>query len=176
MKYKQNIKRYRDKHGFNNKTLAIAAGLGETAIRDILQKTKNDPRVGTIYKIANALGVSVFDILEDTHIIDENKKSSSDKTSCFTMANGKTVDVRTIDSYDRTPLGHPILCNIDNNLKICIMKLLGVQLVLNEVIHLGELGPDCPYTSKDSWDSGLVSLHEREYKCDILGVVARMEL
>lgn len=47
----------------NPKKLSIQAGLGETAIRDILQDRSSSPRLETIHKIANALNVPVYRLI-----------------------------------------------------------------------------------------------------------------
>lgn len=50
------LRREMQRKGFKAKRLAKAAGLGETAVRDILE-TVDDPRVGTLIKIADALDI-----------------------------------------------------------------------------------------------------------------------
>lgn len=50
------LRREMERKGFKAKRLAKAAGLGETAVRDILE-TVDDPRVGTLIKIADALDI-----------------------------------------------------------------------------------------------------------------------
>jgi repressor LexA len=50
------LRREMERRGFKAKRLAKAAGLGETAVRDILEKV-DDPRVGTLIKIADALDI-----------------------------------------------------------------------------------------------------------------------
>ncbi|WP_336974203.1 S24 family peptidase [Sphingobium aromaticiconvertens] len=47
------------------KALARTAGIGETVVRDILQDTTQDVRLGTVEKLAKALGLSVSDLLPD---------------------------------------------------------------------------------------------------------------
>lgn len=49
----------------NPKALAKTAGVGETVVRDILQKDTQDVRLGTVEKLAKALGLSVGDLLPD---------------------------------------------------------------------------------------------------------------
>ena len=50
--------------GFNQKSLAGAAGLNETAVRDILVGKSKHPRHDTVQKLAGALGCSMADLLE----------------------------------------------------------------------------------------------------------------
>lgn len=47
------------------KALGRAAGLGETVVRDILQGHTADVKLGTVERLARALGVSVSDLLPD---------------------------------------------------------------------------------------------------------------
>lgn len=57
-----------DRKGIKAKPLAKAANLGETAVRDILEGRSNDPRVGTLVKLADFFGVSVSHFLGDEGI------------------------------------------------------------------------------------------------------------
>jgi transcriptional regulator with XRE-family HTH domain len=50
------LRREMERQGIKAKRLAKAAGLGETAVRDILDRV-DDPRVGTLIKIADALDI-----------------------------------------------------------------------------------------------------------------------
>jgi phage repressor protein C with HTH and peptisase S24 domain len=50
------LRREMERRGIKAKKLAKAAGLGETAVRDILEKV-DDPRIGTLIKIADALDI-----------------------------------------------------------------------------------------------------------------------
>lgn len=47
----------------NPKRLSIDAGLGETAVRDILQNRSASPKLDTVHKIAKALNVPVFRLI-----------------------------------------------------------------------------------------------------------------
>ena len=53
-------------NGYNYKSLALAAGLGETSVRDIVVGRSKNPRTDTIEKIASVLGVRASDIMGDT--------------------------------------------------------------------------------------------------------------
>ncbi len=47
------------------KTLSLEAGLGETAVRDMLDKSKvHSPRIGSLAAIAEQLGVTLVELLE----------------------------------------------------------------------------------------------------------------
>lgn len=63
MKYKKNIEKLMKKQGLNQKTLALEAGLGETAVRAIIKGISGSPRLSTLQKIAQHLGVTVGQII-----------------------------------------------------------------------------------------------------------------
>ena len=58
------IRRRMEAGGFNQKSLARAAGLNETAVRDILIGKSRHPRHDTIQKIANALNCKAATLIE----------------------------------------------------------------------------------------------------------------
>ena len=58
------IRRRMESGGFNQKSLARAAGLNETAVRDILIGKSKHPRHDTVQKIAGALGCSLSALIE----------------------------------------------------------------------------------------------------------------
>lgn len=51
------------KADMNPKKLSLAAGLGETAVRDILQNRAQSPKLETVQRIAAALGVGVHALI-----------------------------------------------------------------------------------------------------------------
>lgn len=55
------------------RAVSLIAGLGEMAVRDILNGRSREPREGTVRKIANALGVNWLYLIGD---IDENAPSA----------------------------------------------------------------------------------------------------
>lgn len=57
------LQRAMDRRGIKAKPLAIAAGLNETAVRDVLERSDN-PRVGTLLKLADALEMPVTDFFQ----------------------------------------------------------------------------------------------------------------
>jgi transcriptional regulator with XRE-family HTH domain len=52
--------------GYNQKSLARAAQLNETAVRDILKGRSRNPRVDTLQAIAEVLGCTVNDLIGGT--------------------------------------------------------------------------------------------------------------
>tara|TARA_R110002072_G_scaffold35918_1_gene105782 strand:+ start:265 stop:687 length:423 start_codon:yes stop_codon:yes gene_type:complete len=63
--FKKNLKAILEerKDKTNPKKLSIEAGLGETAIRDILQNRSSSPKLETIHKIAEALNIPVYRLI-----------------------------------------------------------------------------------------------------------------
>lgn len=47
----------------NPKKLSVMAGLGETAVRDILQNRSASPKLETVHKLATALGIGVYELI-----------------------------------------------------------------------------------------------------------------
>ena len=61
------IRRRMEAGGFNQKSLARAAGLNETAVRDILIGKSRHPRHDTVQKIAGALECTAAQLIEPAH-------------------------------------------------------------------------------------------------------------
>lgn len=61
--WRDRLRKIIEDRGLSMKQLSIAAGLGETAVRDMLQKVTS-PRVDTVTAIAEQLGVSLTELLE----------------------------------------------------------------------------------------------------------------
>lgn len=63
--FKKNLKVILDerKNSTNPKKLSIEAGLGETAVRDILQNRSASPKLETIQKLAKALHVPIYRLI-----------------------------------------------------------------------------------------------------------------
>jgi transcriptional regulator with XRE-family HTH domain len=62
--FKTNLQRLLDERNSTNpKQLSLAAGLGETAVRDLLKNRAHSPKLETVHKIANALEIRVYDLI-----------------------------------------------------------------------------------------------------------------
>lgn len=61
-KWRERLRERMVAQGFNPTTLARAASLGQTSVRDILDGMSGSPRLETLEKIAAALGVSLISI------------------------------------------------------------------------------------------------------------------
>jgi transcriptional regulator with XRE-family HTH domain len=60
----KNIKKYRDKKGISQDKLSKLAGITLHTITKIESGATSDPRIETVKKIANALGVSIDDLIK----------------------------------------------------------------------------------------------------------------
>jgi transcriptional regulator with XRE-family HTH domain len=47
----------------NPKQLSLTAGLGETAVRDLLKNRAHSPKLETVQKLAKALDIGVYDLI-----------------------------------------------------------------------------------------------------------------
>lgn len=63
MDFKEKIKFLMEQKGYNQKSLSLAAGLGETAVRDILMGRIISPKIKTLEKIAGVLDCEVESLL-----------------------------------------------------------------------------------------------------------------
>jgi transcriptional regulator with XRE-family HTH domain len=61
---RKSLRREMDRTGLRGKKLAKAAGLHESAIRDLLHNV-NDPKIGTLAKVAKALGIHPCLLFDD---------------------------------------------------------------------------------------------------------------
>ena len=63
--FKANLKRLLQerKSDTNPKKLSLTAGLGETAVRDLLQNRAHSPKLETVHKLAAALNVGVYELI-----------------------------------------------------------------------------------------------------------------
>lgn len=77
--FKKNLKSILDerKSSTNPKKLSVAAGLGETAVRDILQNRSASPKLETIQKLAKALHVPVYRLIPS--MIDQSYEQLAQK-------------------------------------------------------------------------------------------------
>lgn len=85
LEFKKNLKEILEqrKDTTNAKRLSNDAGLGETAVRDILQGRSGSPKLETVHKIANALKVPVFRLMPS--MIDESYNQLSQKDEEITL-------------------------------------------------------------------------------------------
>jgi len=60
----KNIKKYREKKGISQDKLSKLAGITLHTITKIESGATPDPRIETVKKIANALGISVDDLIK----------------------------------------------------------------------------------------------------------------
>lgn len=77
--FKQNLKRILEerKGTTNPKRLSLAAGLGETAVRDIIQDKSVSPKLETAHKVAKALKVPLYRLIPS--MIDQSYEELAQK-------------------------------------------------------------------------------------------------
>lgn len=66
----RNIQALMDEKGLTGYSLARLAKMGPTGIYDILKGNSRSPRLDTLEKVANALGVTVFELMTEVSDID----------------------------------------------------------------------------------------------------------
>ncbi len=66
--FRARLQRLMDERNIKRKPLAKAAGLGETAIRDLFNEQRNDVRVGTLVRLADYFQLSVDELLEEPDV------------------------------------------------------------------------------------------------------------
>ena len=76
----RSLERRRDMAGFSDKTLAVAAGMNATGIRDILKNQKNMPRYDSLFKISQVLGCTVEELVFDRRIMNQAPSPMAIKT------------------------------------------------------------------------------------------------
>lgn len=78
----QNLTRLMKEKDFNQKSLALAAGLNETAVRDILKGKSLNPRLDTLQRLAAALRCHIWDITGDA------------PSGLIKVAGGRQIEIR----------------------------------------------------------------------------------
>lgn len=65
VEFKRNLEKILKTRGdtLNPKKLSVMAGLGETAVRDILQNRSASPKLETVHKLAKALNIGVYELI-----------------------------------------------------------------------------------------------------------------
>lgn len=63
--FKGNLTRYMELRGLNPRSLSLAAGLGATAVRDIIEGKSSEPRYSTIRCLSGALRCQMTDLVPD---------------------------------------------------------------------------------------------------------------
>ena len=70
-RFKKNLKKAIEQKGTNPKKLSLDAGLGETAVRDILKERSASPKLETAAKIAKALNTPLSELTGEEQDTDE---------------------------------------------------------------------------------------------------------
>ena len=67
--------RYMELRGLSRRALSLNAGLSEGAVKAILSSHSKHPRYDTLEKLANVLGCTVSDLIEDERDIEESRSA-----------------------------------------------------------------------------------------------------
>jgi transcriptional regulator with XRE-family HTH domain len=86
-----NLQRIIDERGTNARAVAISAGLGVTAVRDIISRKTRSPTIATLAKITNAIGVSLDAVLQGA--------SFNPKTIAIAGKVGAGAKIPLVDAY-----------------------------------------------------------------------------
>jgi transcriptional regulator with XRE-family HTH domain len=173
MFYRQKIQEYRDAKGFNNKSLSLAAGLSETAVRDILAKPESSPRLKTLTSLASALGVSIVDLLG----IQEPPSAGE---SPIYLDNGLIAVVMSPQAYDTG--GRPVISLMVTGRiegegdRLYETGILGRQLLVYPINELREKGTALAFYPSDTWYNGTVEINNSSSNFRITGVVRRLSI
>lgn len=93
------LRRRMEDSGYNQKSLALAASLNETYVRDILKGKSKNPEAGRLQRIANVLGCSVDDLMQrSSYAAIDNMKDSS------TFLEGRSFKRRSIRARSASSL------------------------------------------------------------------------
>lgn len=167
MTFKSNLKRLLVDKGFNNKSLSLKAGLNETAVRDILQRRKNDPRLDVLEKLATALDVapSVLAGYSLAITLDES-------FLCLTLPDGRLAHYHPTAIGDTTFEGINILAQI-GKLSPALYELssIGRQDVLYPVDYNGDRGIPIAYNKENAWNTGSIYQKDAHHNCKLIGIV-----
>ncbi|MFN7038177.1 MAG: helix-turn-helix domain-containing protein [Alphaproteobacteria bacterium] len=83
----ENLKRLMQEKGYNMKSLSLAAGLNETAVRDILKSRVASPTYATLNRLAKILKCSVEDLTSKNDLTNLKLFSNEDiQIELFTEA------------------------------------------------------------------------------------------
>lgn len=96
--FKNRVEAEMKSKGFTENSLAKAAGMGSSSVRNILQNKDQNPRIDTILKIANALNVSVNYLLTNDHYRNENLTIVPELSVTVSAGDGSIINEEEIES------------------------------------------------------------------------------
>ncbi|MBD5515219.1 MAG: helix-turn-helix transcriptional regulator [Lachnospiraceae bacterium] len=92
----ENIKKIRKEKGLTQKELGELLGISQAAIGQF-ENSRSNPHVATVKKIASALGVKLFDIIEVNDYFEQIRLEKEDSLIEYLYKLG--IEIESIDGY-----------------------------------------------------------------------------
>lgn len=129
--FTQNLQRYMDKFGKNQKEMAEIVGVSSPTFHDWL-KGKKMPRMKNVQKLADYFGISLSDLIEDKTTdekVTETMQKNSDTMVDITVRIASDIDFRNVvkrNMYDKDFFSLSVmLCDLSDEQIISFKQMLG---------------------------------------------------
>lgn len=129
--FTQNLQRYMDKFGKNQKEMAEIVGVSPPTFHDWL-KGKKMPRMKNVQKLADYFGIALSDLIEDKTTdekVTETMQKNSDTMVDITVRIASDIDFRNVvkrNMYDKDFFSLSVmLCDLSDEQIISVKQMLG---------------------------------------------------
>lgn len=129
--FTQNLQRYMDKFGKNQKEMAEIVGVSPPTFHDWL-KGKKMPRMKNVQKLADYFGIALSDLIEDKTTdekVTETMQKNSDTMVDITVRVASDIDFRNVvkrNMYDKDFFSLSVmLCDLSDEQIISVKQMLG---------------------------------------------------
>lgn len=129
--FTQNLQRYMDKFGKNQKEMAEIVGVSPPTFHDWL-KGKKMPRMKNVKKLADYFGIALSDLIEDKTTdekVTETMQKNSDTMVDITVRIASDIDFRNVikrNMYDKDFFSLSVmLCDLSDEQIISVKQMLG---------------------------------------------------
>lgn len=129
--FTQNLQRYMDKFGKNQKEMAEIVGVSPPTFHDWL-KGKKMPRMKNVQKLADYFGITLSDLIEDKTTdekVTETMQKNSDTMVDITVRIASDIDFRNVvkrNMYDKDFFSLSVmLCDLSDEQIISFKQMLG---------------------------------------------------
>lgn len=129
--FTQNLQRYMDKFGKNQKEMAEIVGVSSPTFHDWL-KGKKMPRMKNVQKLADYFGITLSDLIEDKTTdekVTETMQKNSDTMVDITVRIASDIDFRNVvkrNMYDKDFFSLSVmLCDLSDEQIISFKQMLG---------------------------------------------------
>ena len=129
--FTQNLQRYMDKFGKNQKEMAEIVGVSPPTFHDWL-KGKKMPRMKNVQKLADYFGIALSDLIEDKTTdekVTETMHKNSDTMVDITVRISADIDFRNVvkrNMYDKDFFSLSVmLCDLSDEQIISVKQMLG---------------------------------------------------